>query len=164
MVVVPLLAEIPQVPLEQVGSFLLCLILFTYFANQVKKLFGWDKPLNETGATKGEVESVKEGLASLSARLSAQVALCATKEEVSRLGREINDKYDKLEKYSHDQAHDTINAVNALQLNVERVRVEMVRETTQAIQRSEDRLTNRINELFSDRLGHERVQKRGGQC
>lgn len=149
-------ALLPPLPVDQIGSYVLFVILVVHLANQIKKLLGWDRPSSETNATKGEVGAVKKEVSALSEKLSAQVALCATKEEVFKVRDEITDKYDKLEQYSHNQAHDTINALNSVQLNLEKLRVELVREMASANQRIEDR----INELV---LGRPRKENRREQ-
>lgn len=131
-----LFAELPQIPTDQVGGFVLCLILVAYLLILLKKLFGWEGPTSTVTDLKREVKAV-----------SAQVSRCATKEEMVSLKEEINSKYDKLEEYTHARAHDTINAVNSLHLNVEKMRAEIIREMAA----SNQRLENRIHELLLER-------------
>lgn len=137
-----ILAEIPTVPPEQLGVFLVCLILLVYFVNQLKRLFGWED--RET-VVKGDVNGLKRKVEAL----STQVALCVTKSEVKELQKEIEEKYKQLEKYTQDRAHDTINAVNSLQINVEKLRVELIKELASSSQRIE----NRFNELLLTQAG-----------
>ena len=139
-----LLAEIPFIPPDQVGQWILCLVLVAYLATLVKKLFGWEST----------EESLKRDVTSLKRKVEDLASKTATRDELEK----ISAKCDNLERYTRDRTHDTIKAVGEVQLNLEKMRTEFIKEMRATLQPLEDRL----NEFIIDWADGHGTKKRGG--